>query len=69
MGFILSSSKVAPKHGYTIPRLEPYGAVLVVEIAVSIATHLDFPFEDFTFYTDSKEVLDCTRMTLDFTHM
>lgn len=57
MGFILGSSKVAPKHAYTIPRLELCGAVLAVEISESIDTHLDFHIEDFTFYTDSKVVL------------
>nr|XP_034311351.1 uncharacterized protein LOC117684215 [Crassostrea gigas] len=57
MGFILGKSKVAPKHGHTIPRLELCGAVLAVEIAESIDTHLYLHIKDFTFYTDSKVVL------------
>lgn len=57
MGFILGKSKVATKHVHTIPRLELCGAVLAVEIAESIATHLDLYIKDFTFYTDIKVVL------------
>ncbi|XP_062583176.1 uncharacterized protein LOC134244932 [Saccostrea cucullata] len=57
IGFILGKSKVAPKHGHTIPRLELCGAVIAVEIAESIATHLELHIKDFTFYTDSKVVL------------
>lgn len=71
MGFILGSSIVAPKNGYTIPRLELCGAVLAVEIGESIATHLDFHIEDFTFILTAKWFwITSSKKTLeDFTHM
>jgi hypothetical protein len=71
MGFILGKSKVAPKYGHTIPRLELCGAVLAVEIAETISTHLDLCIKDFTFYTDSNVLCWAIfRMTAeDFTHV
>ncbi|XP_069114405.1 uncharacterized protein [Argopecten irradians] len=57
LGFVLGKSKLAPSHGHTIPRLELCGAVLAVEIAESIAEHLDLQLSDFKFYSDSRVVL------------
>ncbi|XP_021344067.1 uncharacterized protein LOC110443943 [Mizuhopecten yessoensis] len=57
LGFVLGKSKLAPSHGHTIPRLELCGAVLAVEIAKSIAEHLDMPLSNFHFYSDSRVVL------------
>ncbi|XP_069103769.1 uncharacterized protein [Argopecten irradians] len=56
-GFVLGKSKVAPRHGHTIPRLELCAAVLVVEIAEIVTEELSFPQEHVFFHTDSKVVL------------
>jgi hypothetical protein len=57
LGFLLGKSKVAPKHGHTIPRLELCAAVLAVEIADLISEHLDIAPDAVKFYSDSKVVL------------
>ena len=56
-GFLLGKSKVSPKHGHTIPRLELCAAVMAAEMSVSIITHLDISIDSVTFYTDSRVVL------------
>ena len=56
-GFLLGKSKVSPKHGHTIPRLELCAAVMGAEMSVSIITHLDISIDSVTFYTDSRVVL------------
>lgn len=56
MGFILGTSKIAPEH-YTIPRLKFCRALLAVEVAKTVATHLDLCIKDFTFQTDSNVVV------------
>ncbi|XP_060083636.1 uncharacterized protein LOC132562879 [Ylistrum balloti] len=55
--FVLGKSKIAPRHGHTIPRLELCAAVLAVEIAEVITQELSFPRERIFFHTDSKVVL------------
>ena len=57
IGFVLGKSKVAPKHGHTIPRLELCAAILAVEIAQTVTDELSLPPELVTFHTDSKVVL------------
>jgi hypothetical protein len=57
IGFVFGKSKVAPKHGHTIPRLELCAAVLAVEIAETLTDELCFPQEHVLFHTDSKVVL------------
>ncbi|XP_052772671.1 uncharacterized protein LOC128211694 [Mya arenaria] len=57
VGFIIGKSKVSPKHGHTIPRLELCAAVLAVELADIICEHLHMPVGQMRFYTDSRVVL------------
>ena len=57
IGFLIGKTKVAPKHGHTIPRLELCAAVLGIDIAEIIKDQLDIDNEDFHFYTDSQIVL------------
>lgn len=56
VGFLLGKSKVSPKSGHTIPRLELCAAVLAVEIAHIVSEHLDIPIIEMRFYTDSRVV-------------
>jgi len=55
--FVFGKSKVAPKHGHTIPRLELCAAVLAVEIAETLTDELSISQEHVTFHIDSKVVL------------
>ena len=55
VGFVIGKSKVAALHGHTIPRLELCAAVLAIELATFIKTHL--PLDSVSFYTDSQVVL------------
>ncbi|XP_021366693.1 uncharacterized protein LOC110459000 [Mizuhopecten yessoensis] len=56
-GFVLGKSRVAPKQGHTIPRLELCAALLAVEVAEIVSQELDMPPQGITYYTDSKVVL------------
>lgn len=56
-GFVLGKTKVAPKHGHTIPRLELCAAVLGTEIYDVIMDELEVEFRQVKFFTDSKVVL------------
>ncbi|XP_033729157.1 uncharacterized protein LOC117318260 [Pecten maximus] len=55
--FVMGKSKVAPRHGHTIPRLELCAAVMAVEIAETLTEELPLPRECVSFHTDSKVVL------------
>ncbi|KAK3096683.1 hypothetical protein FSP39_002345 [Pinctada imbricata] len=55
--FVMGKSKVAPKNGHTIPRLELCAAVLAVDLYETIRDELNTTFENITLYTDSKVVL------------
>ncbi|KAK3086079.1 hypothetical protein FSP39_013163 [Pinctada imbricata] len=57
ISFIFGKSKLAPKHGHTIPRLELCSAVLASEIAATITEQLHLSLDDIRFHTDSKVVL------------
>lgn len=57
IGFVFGKSKLAPKHGNTIPRLELCAAVLAVEIYEVISEELEIGFDSVRFYSDSKVVL------------
>lgn len=57
VGFIFGKSKVAPKHGHTVPRLELCAAVLAVEVADLVSEHMRIPIPYMKFYTDSRVVL------------
>lgn len=57
IGFVMGKSKVAPKQGHTIPRLELCAAGLAVELAELVCDELCLPPETVTYYTDSKVVL------------
>lgn len=57
VGFVFGKSKIAPKKGHTIPRLELCSAVLATEIAQTSLDQLKIKFNDVKFYTDSKIVL------------
>ncbi|XP_060078384.1 uncharacterized protein LOC132557875 [Ylistrum balloti] len=56
-GFVFGKSKVAPKHGHTIPRLELCAAVLATEIGEMLSEQLDIPLDHLRYYTDSRIVL------------
>ena len=43
---------IVPTSGHTIPRLELCAAVIAVEIAHTVAEHIEMPIETFTFNTD-----------------
>jgi hypothetical protein len=57
ISYIMGKSKVAPKHGHTIPRLELCAAVLAVEIGEFTQEHLDLQIKKFKYHTDSQVVL------------
>lgn len=57
VGFVCGKSKVAPKHGHTMPRLELCAAVLAVELGDMLSEHLDILQVDIHYYTDSMVVL------------
>ena len=57
VGLICWKSKVAPKHGHTIPILELCAAVLVVELADMVTEQLSMEPEYVRYYTDSQVVL------------
>ncbi|XP_052817602.1 uncharacterized protein LOC128243724 isoform X1 [Mya arenaria] len=57
IGFVLGKSKVAPKHGHTIPRLELCAAVLGVTVAEIVSEELALPNQEIKYHTDSKVVL------------
>ena len=57
VGFVSEKSEVAPKHGHTIMRLEPYVSVLAVEVAERLSHQLDLPLETVCYYSESKVVL------------
>ena len=57
VGFVYGKSKVAPKHGHTIPRLELCASVLAVEVAEMLSQQLDIPLETVQYYSDSRVVL------------
>ncbi|XP_014673822.1 PREDICTED: uncharacterized protein LOC106814066 [Priapulus caudatus] len=57
IGFIIGKSKVAPKSGHTIPRLELCAAVLATELSRLTLDELEFTPDAVRFYTDSKVVL------------
>jgi hypothetical protein len=50
----LGKAKLAPKHGYTMPRLELCAAVLTTELFNTIHSELDIEFEAVKFFSDSK---------------
>jgi hypothetical protein len=55
--FVLGKTKVAPRTGHTIPRLELCAAVLGIDIACSLLTNIDIEFSQVKYYSDSKVVL------------
>ena len=57
IGFLLGKSKISPKHGHTVPRLELCAAVMAAEISDFIVSHIDAPIDSVTFHTDSRIVL------------
>lgn len=57
VGFVMGKSRVAPKQGHTIPRLELCAALLAVEVAETVSGELDIPPVDIVYYSDSKVVL------------
>ncbi|XP_033112755.1 uncharacterized protein LOC117113514 [Anneissia japonica] len=56
-GFVFGKSRLAPKAGHTIPRLELCAAVLAIEIAKVICAEVDIPSQEVTYHSDSKVVL------------
>ncbi|XP_033099903.1 uncharacterized protein LOC117103453 [Anneissia japonica] len=56
-GFVFGKSRLSPKAGHTIPRLELCAAVLAIEIAKVICAEVDIPSQEVTYHSDSKVVL------------
>ncbi|XP_038077337.1 uncharacterized protein LOC119745185 [Patiria miniata] len=56
-GFVFGKSKLAPKAGHTVPRLELCAAVLATEISKVICREMDIQPSGVKYYTDSKIVL------------
>ncbi|XP_033121567.1 uncharacterized protein LOC117120649 [Anneissia japonica] len=54
VGFIIGKSRIAPRQGHTIPRLELCSAVLATELAKVVTTELDFSPKSISFYSDSR---------------
>ena len=57
IGFIMGKTKLAPKSGHSVPRLELCAAVLGIEVATFVSEQLSIPLCSFKFFTDSKVVL------------
>lgn len=57
VSFVMGKSKVAPRHGHTIPRLELCAAVLGLELAELVCEQLNFDMSTVKFYSDSQVVL------------
>ncbi|XP_062603305.1 uncharacterized protein LOC134265079 [Saccostrea cucullata] len=63
VGFTYGKSKIAPKHGHTIPRLELCAAVLAVEVGEMVSQHLGLELSDIQYYSDSRVVLGYLQNT------
>ncbi|XP_062587767.1 uncharacterized protein LOC134249430 [Saccostrea cucullata] len=63
IGFTYGKSKIAPKHGHTIPRLELCAAVLAVEVGEMVSQHLGLELSDIRYYSDSRVVLGYLQNT------
>lgn len=57
IGFVIGKSRIAPKQGNTIPRLELCAALLATELAQTVFQQLDFNRDSAKYYTDSRVVL------------
>ncbi|XP_071489137.1 uncharacterized protein [Diadema antillarum] len=55
--FVFGKSKLAPKSGHTIPRLELCAAVLATEVANVVCRELNIQAATVVFFTDSRIVL------------
>ena len=53
----MGKSKVLPKHGHTIPRLELCSAVMAAGLAEVVSEHLNVQVETMKFHSDSRVVL------------
>lgn len=56
-GFVFGKSKLSPRHGHTVPRLELCSAVLASKIATAVTRQLDSPVDATYFYSGSQVVL------------
>ena len=61
LGFVMGKTKLAPKHGHTVPRLELCAAVLATELCEAITMEFDTSFDSVRFFTDSKVVIGFIR--------
>ena len=61
LGFVIGKTKLAPKHGHTVPRLELCAVVLATEMYDAIAMEFDTSFDAVYFFADSKMVIDYIR--------
>ena len=57
ISFVQGKSKLAPRHGHTIPRLEICAAVIATELGFSIQSCLGITDENTYYFTDSQVVL------------
>ncbi|XP_061191617.1 uncharacterized protein LOC133199804 [Saccostrea echinata] len=57
IGFVIGKSRIAPKQGNNIPRLELCAALLATELAQTVFQQLDLNQDSAKYYTDSRVVL------------
>ncbi|XP_061180594.1 uncharacterized protein LOC133189205 [Saccostrea echinata] len=57
IGFVIGKSRIAPKQGNTIPRLELGAALLATELVQTVFQQLDLNQDSAKYYTDSRVVL------------
>ncbi|XP_071964141.1 uncharacterized protein [Antedon mediterranea] len=57
VGFLIGKSRISPKQGHTIPRLELCSTVVATELAKIIITELHFPPSDIIYHSDSRVCL------------
>jgi hypothetical protein len=57
VGFVIGKSRIAPKQGTTIPRLELCAALLATELAQIVFQQLDIDQNSSVYYTDVSTIM------------